>query len=415
MDDAKSMRRKIQLAILATAVGTLPACASNPLHAEPPPKEPPQARPSDTQNLRLSDLKDCLFSLNERPPRLHLTPAEVSELTGTEGTACSTISVAALERHLGRTLPGRKRKGSHFSYRIALDEVSSDKARAADTQAACIYDLHRKKNQGKGRPMLAEGRPILASRSTADPRWLEPLRPLLPADLEVRQALVESWLHDAQLEHSSIAEFSRLVGVLMSLSAPPQLIEDTLSAAQDELRHARLCFSLAAAYAGGVPQGPGDFPQELSQTDRRALALQTFRQGCVGEAVAALEAAHAARSCRDPVVQQVLEAIASDEERHATLAWRTLAWLLSSASDAERGGLLEAVQQLHGELRPAKDRAPALDESELSGWGVLDATAAVALEARAWQAIVTPSWTQLRDRMTGLDGLRPSVTGPALR
>ena len=413
MDDVRSMRRRVRLAILASAVGA--GCGASALGPVATGASAPeaQARPSQDsaqQDLRFSELKDCLYALDKPPPRMLLTPAEVRQLTEGEGSECAPISVVMLEAHIGRVLPGRNRRGSSYSYRIELDERASTQAREAGSKASCIYQIRRRHHVGKGRPMLAGGQPILASRSRSAPHWPDVLKPLLPSDPELRQLLADSWLHDARLEHSSIAEFSRLVGVLMSLSAPPALIEDTLLAAQDELQHARLCFSLASAYAG-VPQGPGGFPQHQLQTDRHALALETFRQGCVGETVAALEAASSARLCDDPVVQQVLETIARDEERHALLAWRVLSWLLSSASGSERGRLLEVLQQEHEQRRPVAHAPAAPDGRDLSRWGVLGAKASLELEKRSWEDIVTPSWTLLLSRMQGVDDMRPAVAG----
>src|SRR4051812_39178148 len=79
----------------------------------------------------------------------------------------------------------------------------------------------------------------------------------LPESL--RRALVEHWTRAAQMEHASVAAFSRFSLQLLAVGAPPSLLQDAHRAALDEITHAELCFSLATSYAGhGI--GPGPLP-----------------------------------------------------------------------------------------------------------------------------------------------------------
>jgi hypothetical protein len=134
------------------------------------------------------------------------------------------------------------------------------------------------------------------------------------------------------MEHASIASFGQLALQLLSLGAPAELVEQAHVAALDEIEHARICFALASAY-GGQRYGPGalDAAAEASALELEALVCANVEEGCVGETLAALEAAEAARRAQDPVVRAALEAIAFDEEQHAQLGWSIWGWALGVA------------------------------------------------------------------------------------
>jgi hypothetical protein len=162
-----------------------------------------------------------------------------------------------------------------------------------------------------------------------------------PRSLEHELAL--AWAQDGLFEHASVAAFARVIGELLSIGAPAELIRATQQAIADELEHARLCFDLASRHAGAV-LGPGSLGVLAKPTifgtvsdsragDPVAIALAMLEEGCINETVAAAEAAVAALQCREPGAKSVLERIAADETRHAALAWRTLRWLLDSHAE----------------------------------------------------------------------------------
>src|SRR6185436_7062049 len=108
-----------------------------------------------------------------------------------------------------------------------------------------------------------------------------------------RAALAEAWARDALLEHASVASFGRFALELLAFGAPADLIEAAHRAALDEVRHARLCFALAGAYRGEA-LAPGAFPFDGAVRlagDLAALAESAVLEGCVGETLAALQAA----------------------------------------------------------------------------------------------------------------------------
>lgn len=177
----------------------------------------------------------------------------------------------------------------------------------------------------------------------------------------LRQRLADEWSRDALFEHASVASFSRFSLHLMAVAAPPDLLLDAHRAAIDEVKHARMCFALASAYAR-EPLGPGALPLEgdiLGALDLQSIVLATVHEGCIGETLASLEASTVLEIAEEPAVKDVLTHIAEDEGRHAELAWRFVKWALP------RGGpsLRLAVRQAFDEAI-AKAPPEAVDDEE---------------------------------------------------
>lgn len=202
---------------------------------------------------------------------------------------------------------------------------------------ACCYDLPRQcVPPYVGRP-LHDGDELLAASAVPRGDWCTEL------DLAGVSADPELWTRIACLEHSSVASFARVALELLALGAPATLLADVQRAALDEIEHARLAFAVARA-AGAREVGPGPLPlPRIGQPDFASFAVATFREGCVEETAGAVIARELAESEGHPGVRAVLARIADDEERHAELAWRTLAWALAAGGD-------EVRRALHAEL-----------------------------------------------------------------
>lgn len=206
-----------------------------------------------------------------------------------------------------------------------------------------------------GRPLLVGGNERAASLGSGDWKGIGQLdTTTLPADLKRR--LTDEWARDALFEHASVASFSRFSLHLMAVAAPPDLLHDAHRAAIDEVKHARMCFALASAYAG-EPLGPGALPLEgdiLGSLDLTSIVLATVHEGCIGETLASLEASTVLEIAEEPAVKEVLEHIAEDEGRHAELAWRFVKWALPRGGDDLRRAVRRAFDEAIASAPPER-------------------------------------------------------------
>lgn len=239
--------------------------------------------------------------------------------------------------------------------RVGGDECRSDGDCASDEDcspgnpaAAGEAFICRSNNEcAIGRPMTIEGHARVAfPRDRLD--WASDGRATATTyEPSIRAALAERWATIAAMEHASIGSFARFTVQLLALGAPAELLAATQRAAADEVEHAKLAYALASDFAGRT-LGPGPLegvgaPIPTAEEDvLRSLVIEA----CIGETLGVAEALATADACADPGIRSVLERIASDEQRHAELAWQTLAWMLSRGEFgpmAERGPILRAV------------------------------------------------------------------------
>lgn len=232
--------------------------------------------------------------------------------------------------------------------------------------------------------------------------------PRAALDPAARDAIAEHWLEAGAMEHASVAAFARFALELMALGAPARLIEATTAAMADETRHARLCYGLAARYAGDA-RGPGplDVTGALADSGLFAVVERAVLEGCIGETQAAVEAAWAAESASDPVVRDVLERIAEDETRHAALAFDFVAW--ASERDAAVRSL---VERTFARAR-AEAESDALGEHSGSDF-VADTRSDVRRRTLAAHGVLD-AVTRKDARRAALCDVLPSVWGAALR
>lgn len=227
--------------------------------------------------------------------------------------------------------------GGPVTYRCqtAKDECFSDGDCGDQLQRACMDqgDGHRAcaARPACGRPFLVQAEARVAPLQ-ADSRWgkLPSCAPRLD-NLSVfeRAEQADHWTRMGQMEHASIAAFARFNLQLLSLGAPADLVEACNSALIDETNHARLCFGLASAYAGrAIGPGPLDIAMSLEQASLLDVVDLVLAEGCFGETSAALEALELLETSQDPAIQQAYRQIAADEQRHAELAFRFVAWAL---------------------------------------------------------------------------------------
>jgi len=258
------------------------------------------------------------------------------------------------------------------------------------------------------RPFLV-GSAMRAAEPSARDDWSDVLPPADDLDGETRAALARAWLDDALQEHASIAAFARFSMMMLSVSAPPDLVAGSQRASLDEVRHARACFSLARRYGAG-PSGPADLRVDdaMAPLSLAELAALTAEEGCVGETLGALLAEEQAARATDPVAAEILERIARDEARHAELAWRFVAWAVARGGEdvarAVRGAIARATKAtLAMEIRPLRVSAEAW-----AAHGRLTCAESRAIAERGIAEIVEPAARALGSRRAGdlLDGVR---------
>ncbi|MFT3770983.1 MAG: ferritin-like domain-containing protein [Minicystis sp.] len=209
-------------------------------------------------------------------------------------------------------------------------------------------------------------------------------------DAAQRATLAAAWTRDALFEHASVASFGRFALELLAVGAPADLVADAHHAALDEVRHARLCFALAGAYAGEVV-APSAFPFEGRVevvTDLASIAARAVKEGCIGETIAAIFAAERRDAAEDPAVRAALSHIAADEARHAELAWRTVAWAIRAGGARVRDAVEEAFAGLDRGAAPPPGAAP---DARLAAHGLLGDEALGGAARRAVAEVVRPA------------------------
>ena len=257
-----------------------------------------------------------------------------------------------------------------------------------------------------GRPLLVAGEARVAAVVKRDD-WLESLSvAVAPLNAVERAELAEAWLEDAALEHASIASFARFVLDLLAFGAPADLVEDAQRAMGDEIRHARLCFSVAAAYSG-EKLGPGPIPMHgVSVSSSLAeAAAAALREGSIGETIAALALEERARSTALPALGTILRAIGSDEANHAELAWKFVRWALSIGGHEVHAAVEEVLLQ----SAPAPSVTATISPSSRI-WrdhGRLTPSELDRVSVEAWREVIGPCAKALDD------SVRPPAPAPA--
>lgn len=245
-----------------------------------------------------------------------------------------------------------------------------------------------------GRPLVHDGRLVVAAAGAGD-AWTDDVSPEVnPLDEDTRRALASQWLDDALAEHASIAAFTRVATQLLALAAPPELLEGAHRAALDEVRHAKLCFTLASMY-GGAWKAPGAIDVGAvreARCDLPSVAREALVEGCLGEGTAAALARRAADRCEDPEVKRCLAGIADDEARHEALAWSILTWCLDRGADDVADAVAQALRAMPATV-PLFDLPRGVDRAQWAAAGralpeeaaAAHAGVAAGVSARAWQ------------------------------
>lgn len=218
------------------------------------------------------------------------------------------------------------------------------------------------------------------------------------------EALAQDWARDGLAEHASVAAFAKHTLALLSFGAPSALIEASQRAGADEIRHARLCFGLAAAYS---PKGqriePSAFPipdgHVTIERSIEELASATAEEGCVEETVSCILAYVARERATVAAVNEALSGIVDDEARHAAGAWVTLAWAKAKAEKkGDSGAFYTAVAAAFERGIARTTPKPIISDKTLishPGLGRLDSATIAHNRSLAVQHLVRPWFNAL--------------------
>jgi hypothetical protein len=186
-----------------------------------------------------------------------------------------------------------------------------------------------------GRPFMVNGQPQQVD-CVSDNGWTtEASFDTGRLNREQRRRLGAHWKRMALAEHASVAAFARFTMQLMSIGAPADLVAQATRAQGDEIRHALDCLTVASELSDET-LGLGGLNIEgalTNATDVNNILIDTIREACVNETVSAAQCQAAADEAQEPTIKAMLTQIAIDEQRHATLAWRTVRWILTEHPD----------------------------------------------------------------------------------
>ncbi len=172
---------------------------------------------------------------------------------------------------------------------------------------------------------------------------------------EARARVASLWLGDARSEAASVPAFAELALHLAAVGAPTHLVAGAHEAALDEIRHAQRCLEVASRLLGrtfalgALPEIAGRRVAGRFWWSRRRhlvkLATASLLDGCISEA-------NSAEHLRDRGAHSAAEigatarALASDEDRHAALAWEVVEWCRAQGGAAVDRALERTLRRL---------------------------------------------------------------------
>jgi len=163
---------------------------------------------------------------------------------------------------------------------------------------------------------------------------LDDLRPVLEGvSDEERYAAKMGWACRVVDEYRSAARFTVLLGDLLEIEAPYEVLAATQRLIGDELRHARLCARFAASFGSmdGVRVELDDLGWKGPVRPPRERALEIVVRELVigeGESLACMRAY--LRASTDPAALLVQETLLADEARHFATGQHMEAVLLAT-------------------------------------------------------------------------------------
>ncbi|MEL6342044.1 MAG: hypothetical protein AAFV53_02855 [Myxococcota bacterium] len=217
-----------------------------------------------------------------------------------------------------------------------------------------------------GRPFMVSAQGRLATVERGEGWQTDELRPDVDELTRTqRHHIATRWTGAGLAEHAAIAAAGRFVLELLSVGAPSFLVASAAAAVNDEVEHARLCFTLASAYTD-APLSPGALPVDGALTATPTLGdvlLTCIDELCIGATLSAVRAAEARVNAADPAVWSVLGRLVDDGWKQSRMGWDVLGWAIRSGSPALeaqiRERFAERIAALGSAPPPEDDPQPA--------------------------------------------------------
>ncbi len=202
-------------------------------------------------------------------------------------------------------------------------------------------------------------------------------------------------------EHHSAAVFSRLLPQLIAAGATLEFKTCVLRMSMDELRHAALCAGVSKLL-GGDGTATADLRTDSLPTHDDATPLEAALRnvmfvGCLSETVSVSLLTEERELTSEPVIQRVVDQLASDEVLHAKLGWSFLADTWPRLDDEARArtnaylpialGFLETKMWAAMPLGPVP---PEPIRAQLEALGCLDPRDARELFAATVEEVIVP-------------------------
>lgn len=210
---------------------------------------------------------------------------------------------------------------------------------SGDIMSMCIRDFFYWGCPVAGRPYVDDdGQTLLASpvsENGGTPCWSGALGDKKGLGRSMtsgaRHAMGQKWAQNGAGEHASVASFAAVTLSLLTNGAPPELVEESLRAALDEVQHAKTSFEVSSHLLGTSVEPGAVNPATLTfERNLTKLAVSTAREGCLDETLSAFKAMQDSIDTDENgspnELAHVLRQIALEEGRHSALAWRTVRW-----------------------------------------------------------------------------------------
>lgn len=390
MNSANELRAMILAALPAAVFGCSGTTGTN---APPPADAQPDitiddrpAPPPDVPPVMDAGAPDVAALCPRTSNRECLTESQVESRLRTPPQGGGGPNDAAVDALVPLDVP-RASNGCYIA--MAVQDGCCNRAALVERQGElCCYTFCT--GACCGRPFTVEGRARTAARAGDSP-WATATTSTASLDAQSRAVIARAWRDDARMEHASVASFARFTLHLMALGAAPDLLADVQRAALDEVDHARRCFSLAASL-DGVHEGPGplDVTGAIGAVTLEEAVRAAIAEGCVGETCAALLCRRRAELATEPAVRAALEHIAEDESRHASLAWRFVAWALAAGGESVRAAAMEAFDRSLAETDVIAGTPAGVDAATWRAFGFLTANDQHAALAMARREVLRP-------------------------